>query len=87
MMAPVAERHLPDPARVASVGWTTSRGLCLSPPFQSQHRRSTEAVFSRIGPKPPLRPRGRIIPAWIHSQAPIARALCGCPTSMGDLTT
>ena len=38
----------------------------LSRPVSGQQRPSAEAVFSRIGPKPPPRPRGRLIPAWIR---------------------
>ena len=85
-MAPAAERHLPDSRHSASGAGTTSRGLylTLARAVLGQHGPSTAIEFSRIGPKSPLRPRGELIPAWIRSQAPIARALCGCPTSMGD---
>ena len=67
-MAPAAERRLPDPCRSASGGWPTPRGLGLTRglPEIGQHRPSEGVFFSRIGPKPPLRPRGRFIPAWIH---------------------
>ncbi len=45
-----------------------SRGLylTLSRPVSGQHRPSTVLEFSRIGPKPALRPRGEFIPAWIR---------------------
>ena len=75
-MSPAAERHLPDSRHFASGAWTTARGLYLTlrVALPGQHRPSTAIEFSRIGPKPTLRPRGGFISAWIRSQVP----------SMGD---
>ena len=58
-MDPAGKRDFPDPARVASGAWTTSQGLypLLGLLDSGQYRPSTEAVFSRSGPKPDLRPR------------------------------
>ena len=67
-MGPAAERHLPDSRHSASGVGPPPRGLYLTlgRSVSGQHRPSTEPVFSRIGPKPPLRPRGRLISAWIR---------------------
>ena len=48
MMAPVAERHLPDPRRHASGAWTTARGLHLTlvGPFQANIGRLRSPFFA-----------------------------------------
>ena len=66
-MGPAAERHLPDSRHSASGVGTTPRGLYLTlgRAVSGQHRPSTAIEFSRIEPKPALRPRGEFISAWI----------------------
>ena len=85
-MVPAAERHLPDSRHSASGVGTPPRGLYLTlgRAVSGQYRLSTEPVFSRIGPIPPLRPRGRHIPAWIRSSTQRGALLCGCLSPMGD---
>ena len=67
-MDPAGKRDFPDSARCAERGWTTAQGLCPSPshPFQANIGRLRRPFFSRIGPKPALRPRGEFISAWIR---------------------
>ena len=67
MMDPAAERRPRSGARgLRSLGDVQGPIPSLSRPVSGQQRPSTEAVFSRIGPKPDLRPRGGFIPAWIR---------------------
>ena len=84
-MAPAAERHRPNPRRSAGGPWTTARSLylTLSRSVSGQHRPSTATEFSRIGPKPTLRPRGELISAWIRSQEP-REPFSGCLSLVGN---
>ena len=85
-MSPAAERHLPDSRHSASGVGTTPRGLYLTlgRSVSGQHRPSTAIEFSRIGPKPSLKPRGGFISAWIRSSTQRGALLCGCLSPMGD---